>query len=592
MPEEVIPKSLLPEREGPDRERPDRERPERPDRKRPDRERPDRERPDRERPERPDRERPDRRGAVSVRRGAVSVRRAWRRLVSMRTALVLLFLLALAAVPGSLLPQRPLNPAKVQLYLATHGAWGRFLDRIGGFDVFGSVWFSAVYLLLFLSLIGCLIPRISVYAKAARAQPLPSPRHLSRMAEHARLTTALDPHTAAGRVRAALRPRWRVVVRDEVAAAGRPALAVSAEKGYSREAGNLLFHVSLMFALLFIALGQLYKYEGTIVLTEGDGFCNPGNYDSFTHGRWVDVGNIKRFCVDRLNQFTVTYRDDGSPAEFAADVTYTVGLSGAALHDVIRVNHPLRVQGDRVYLLNHGFAPTITVQRPGRAAIAYTNPFLPQDGFLLSEGAFKITGPDRVRNSDIGISGLFAPTPQVNAGILSSTAPQPHDPMLALRVYVGETGLGYGLPQSVYALDQRQIDNGKLKKVAARNLSVGDAIRLADGTAITYTGYKQWVSLQVSHDPTQYALLAAAVCMITGLLGSLAIRRRRLWVRITAAAAGDRSLVEVGGLARSDTGDFREEFLALVGILSTSVDADGNSDGSASESHAAASRRD
>src|SRR5919202_6870317 len=106
------------------------------------------------------------------------VRQLWRRLVSMRTALVLLFLLALASVPGSLLPQRPLNPPKVQQYLATHGAWGRFLDRIGAFDVFGSIWFSAVYLLLFASLIGCLIPRITVYARALRTRPLKAPRNL------------------------------------------------------------------------------------------------------------------------------------------------------------------------------------------------------------------------------------------------------------------------------------------------------------------------------------------------------------------------------------------------------------------------------
>ena len=115
----------------------------------------------------------------------------------MRTALVLLFLLALAAVPGSLLPQRPLNPPKVQAYIASHGAWGRFLDRIGAFDVFGSVWFSAVYLLLFASLVGCLVPRIAVYARALRARPLKAPRHLDRLAEHAALGTGLAPDEAA-----------------------------------------------------------------------------------------------------------------------------------------------------------------------------------------------------------------------------------------------------------------------------------------------------------------------------------------------------------------------------------------------------------
>src|SRR6266567_3639795 len=143
------------------------------------------------------------------------LRSAWRRLISMRTALVLLFLLALASVPGSLLPQRPLNPSKVQSYLSTHGAWGTFLDRIGAFDVFGSVWFAAIYLLLFGSLIGCLIPRIAVYAKALRAKPMRAPRNLSRLAEADRFSTAMSSAVAAQAARSALRPRWRSLVRDE-----------------------------------------------------------------------------------------------------------------------------------------------------------------------------------------------------------------------------------------------------------------------------------------------------------------------------------------------------------------------------------------
>src|ERR1700712_3379453 len=133
------------------------------------------------------------------------VRKAWRRLISMRTALVLLFLLALAAVPGSLLPQRPLNPAKVQNYLDTHGAWGRALNSIGAFDVFGSFWFAAVYLLLWVSLIGCIIPRIRVYARALRNKPLKAPKHLSRLPESGQFTSQLEPAAAAALVRSQLR---------------------------------------------------------------------------------------------------------------------------------------------------------------------------------------------------------------------------------------------------------------------------------------------------------------------------------------------------------------------------------------------------
>ncbi|HST47662.1 cytochrome c biogenesis protein ResB [Jatrophihabitans sp.] len=496
-------------------------------------------------------------------------RRLWRRLISMRTALVLLFLLALAAVPGSLLPQRPLNPPKVQAYIASHGAWGRFLDRIGAFDVFGSVWFSAVYLLLFASLIGCLIPRIAVYVRALRARPLKAPRHLDRLAEHATLGTGLAPDEAGMRISRTLRPRWRTEVRAEDSGA----VAVSAEKGYSREAGNLLFHVSLLAALVLIAAGRLLSYEGSIVVTEGSGFCNrPISYDTFSAGRLVQAGRLADFCIDRLEQFRASYRDDGTPAQFQARVSYSEGLDGTSRPHVIEVNHPLRLEGDRVYLLNHGYSPTVTITRPGRTPVTDTEPFLPEDDLLTSEGAFKLPGRDGTSDDDLGLSAIFAPTAVITGGVVSSISPVANAPVLAVLAYTGELNPG-GQPQSVYSLDAKQIAAGKLKQVAAQNLGLGESMRLPDGTVVRFDGYRQWANLQVSHDPSQTALLVAAVLMVLGLLGSLAVRRRRLWVRIAPPVPGARSVVSVGGLARNDSGNFTAEFTALVAQLSAALDA-------------------
>jgi cytochrome c biogenesis protein len=497
------------------------------------------------------------------------VRRAWRRLISMRTALVLLFLLALASVPGSLLPQRPLNPSKVQTYLDTHGAWGTFLDRIGAFDVFGSVWFAAIYLLLFASLIGCLIPRITVYAKALRAKPIRAPRNLTRLAENDQFATPLGRTEAAEAAGGELKRRWRSIERNEESGA----ITVSAEKGYSREAGNLLFHVALLVSLVLIAVGRLYHYEGSVVLTEGKGFCNNlVSYDSFRSGREVSTGSLAPFCVDTLNSFTAKYRDDGSPEQFKADITYSKGIDGQPQHDVITVNHPLRIEGDRIYLINHGFSPTVTVVRPDGRRITQTAAFLPQDGNLTSEGALSFQGPGD--NHDIGIEGLFAPTPvEQSAGVITSAAPQAKDPILAVFVYTGQLNPG-GVPQSVYSLNQEQIANGKLTKVGAKNLKVGDSLILPDGTRVTFDGFKQWASMQVSHDPTQGMLLIAAVLMVVGLLGSLAIRRRRLWLRLTTDESGTRTLVEVGGLARNDSGNFTDEFAAVAERLRVALHAD------------------
>jgi cytochrome c biogenesis protein len=101
----------------------------------------------------------------------------WKQLTSMRTALILLFLLAVASIPGTVLPQRGINPIKVNQYLADNPTVGPILDRLGFFDVFGSPWFSAVYLLLFISLIGCVIPRVRVHWRAMMAPPPAAPRN-------------------------------------------------------------------------------------------------------------------------------------------------------------------------------------------------------------------------------------------------------------------------------------------------------------------------------------------------------------------------------------------------------------------------------
>src|SRR3954452_114913 len=90
----------------------------------------------------------------------------WRQLTSMRTALLLLTLLALAAIPGTLLPQRGLNPVRVNDYLADHPKLGPLLDKLSLFDVFAAPWFAAIYLLLFVSLVGCLVPRIRLHVRA------------------------------------------------------------------------------------------------------------------------------------------------------------------------------------------------------------------------------------------------------------------------------------------------------------------------------------------------------------------------------------------------------------------------------------------
>jgi cytochrome c biogenesis protein len=497
-----------------------------------------------------------------------TVRRGWRRLTSMRTALVLLFLLALAAIPGSLLPQRPLNQSKVDRYFSNHPSLAPLLDRLGFFDVFASPWFGAIYLLLFISLIGCLVPRIRLHARALRTPPPRAPRNLDRLPQSMTLTVDGSPGDAASRVPDAL-GRWRVVTRDEPDGA----VAASAEKGYLRETGNLIFHVALTVLLAGIALGRIWGYQGTVLVEEGSGFCNSvALYDSFHAGRGVSDDSLAPFCVDRLNKFTATYDPDGTPSEFRADITYSTVVNGSERRYPLEVNKPLRIEGARIYLVSHGFSPRFTVRTPsGQEFRDVSAPFLPQDGQLLSEGVLKL--PD-ARPSQLGIAGLFAPTAVTGPDrVMRSASASPDAPAVAIFVYEGDLGVDSGRPQSVYSLDQNQIDRGVLKKVASATMIPGRSLRLNDGTVVTFNGYREWATIQVSHDPGQPVVLGAAAFIVIGLLLSLSVRRRRIWLRFTPArdtarddwgADSRHTLVAVGGLARSNAGNFTTEFARLT----------------------------
>src|SRR5579859_4588539 len=128
--------------------------------------------------------------------GADWPRWLWRQLTSMRTALILLFLLALGSIPGSVLPQEGVDPAGVQQYYASHPALAPWFNRLGLFNVFASPWFAAIYLLLFASLVGCVVPRTFRLIGSARTPPPRAPRNLRRLPQSVSYETALPPAAA------------------------------------------------------------------------------------------------------------------------------------------------------------------------------------------------------------------------------------------------------------------------------------------------------------------------------------------------------------------------------------------------------------
>jgi len=490
---------------------------------------------------------------------------AWRQLTSMRTALVLLFLLALAAVPGSLVPQRSIDAARAAQFADQHPTLAPWYDRLSLFSVYSSPWFAATYLLLFVSLVGCVLPRSRQHLRAVLSRPPRAPKHLGRLPFHETATVDGGADVVLERARAALRDRrFRVEVAEG---------SVAAEKGYLRETGNLVFHLALLLLLVAVAIGHLAGYKANVLVVEGEAFSNTVSaYDTWTPGPLADEGSLAPFTV-ALQNLRVRYQRDGmqagAPRDFQAHVRYSSDPDSPEKSYDLRVNHPLKVDGVKVFLLGNGYAPVFTVRNKDGEVVSHGPvPFLPRDGNNTSTGVVKVTGT----SPQIGFDGLFLPTAVIDENGPHSVYPGLTLPRALLSVYRGDLGVDSGTPQSVYSLQK-----GGLTQVRGENgrklvvgLAPGTSATLPSGETITMDGVRRWASLQVARDPGTGPALGAALLALAGLMASLFVRRRRVWVRV-APQEGGRTLVEVAGLARTEgeggegLADELRELLAEIG---------------------------
>ncbi|MBM3688861.1 MAG: cytochrome c biogenesis protein ResB [Actinobacteria bacterium] len=484
------------------------------------------------------------------------LRWCWRQLTSMRIALILLFLLAIASIPGTVLPQRGLDPIRVTDWIEGNPTWGPLLDRLGFFDVYAAPWFAAIYLLLFISVIGCVIPRTRIHWRAMRATPPPPPRFLDRMPGFRTWTTCAREAEVLDKAEADLRARrWRV---------DRGPCWVAAEKGYLRETGNLLFHAALIALLVSIAYGALFGWRGNVIVREGTGFSDTlTQYDAWGGGRLVSPDNLPPFSFT-LDDFRVDFERSaaqrGAPRMFEADLSVRPEPGAPTEAVMVRVNEPFSVDGAKVFLVGHGYAPVLELRDAlGRVVHQDGVVFLPQDGNFTSTGVLK--SPDATPS--LGFQGLFLPTAAVDdVRGPHSIFPAPDDPAVFLSAWAGDLGLDSGVPQSVYALKTEG-----MTQLGLEALRPGQSWDLPGGNGtIAFVGLERWASFQIAHDPGKEPALISAMVALLGLMMSLFIRRRRVWVRVADEGAGV-TLVTTAGLMRSDEGEVSEDVDAAAQAL-------------------------
>ncbi len=471
------------------------------------------------------------------------VRYFWRQLTSMRTALILLLLLALAAIPGSLIPQNAQNPMAVSDYFEKHKTLATWFERLSLFDVYSSPWFSAIYILLFVSLIGCVLPRSFEHFQASRALPPKTPKNLVRM-EHFQswAATGNELEIAKSWFKA---NRFRVLANEE---------SISAEKGYLRETGNLFFHISLILVLIGVLIGGLFGVRGSAILSQGERFVNNAtSYDTISFGQISKENSLPPFTI-KVDKFVAKYNTlTSAPEDYTLYVTTVAEPGATPKQQIVKVNSPLTFGSTRVYLQANGYSPIVTVQdKAGNVTFQGPVPFLPQDANLRSIGAIKVPDGD----PQLGFVSSFVPTYARGADKSAiSVFPEALDPKLLFSIWQGDLGLDSGVPQSVY-----RIDTTNMKQIALDSLKPGEYLKFSEGT-ISFESVVPWVNLQIVSDPGKSYSLIGGIVAILGLLASLFTRRRRIWIRVINGE------VQVAGLAKNSAPGLAVEMSEFVAKL-------------------------
>src|SRR3990170_2359829 len=483
---------------------------------------------------------------------------AWRTLRSMRTALVLLLLVALAAVAGSLVPQVGVAEARIAAMFRDHPLRARIYDQLGLFDVYGSWWFTLLYVLLLVSLGACLLPRTRALLRNLRTKPPPA-RELEGMRHFAEVAIASDPDRAIVDARRVLR---RHLFRVN-GANGRPSLA--ADKGLAREAGSLLFHWSFFLLLVGIVWGKGTGFTGTAVVVEGQRWVEAhSNFDgTVREGRFF--GEDHSGVQLQVEEFRATYRPTGQPEDFVT-VAKLHEADGSFVRDVeIRVNEPAELDGVRFYQFGYGWAPVVEVERDGEPVAS--GPIVctqrtPPEGVSRLQVPWDCVLKLPSLRPQVGLAFVLWPDSRALYSLLETGAAMPmltsFAPVMTYTAYEGDLGLV--VPQRSTVLD-----TSAMREVGRGAIGAGETLDLGDGVSMRFTDLREYTVLQVSRDRGLWIVLAAAILVLVGLLPALYTSRRKLWITAEADAGG--TVLKVGGFALQRRSQFEEEFSRLVAEL-------------------------
>ncbi len=417
--------------------------------------------------------------------------RVWRFFISMRTGLWLILGLGVLSLAGTLLEQVPAavkaDPAAYTQWVdgvsSKYGGWTSVINALGLFSVFSSYWFKGLVLLLVTSVLACSINRAPKLWKIATH---PRPSMGETFFHHAPLRADVvvpeDAAAALQDVRAVLhKHHFRVIDQPEDEGDN-----LYADRFRWGPFGTVIAHVSFVVILLGFFLSATTGFKD-------QSFVAPV-------GQKVAVGHGSGLTLE-AKSFTETDYPNGMPKDYAADLVLYKGDTQVQ-RQVVRVNHPMKVDGIWFYQSSFGVAASMVVKDGAGKELVSTSPAL----FDSSDGQHSF--------------GSFA------------------IPSQGLTVFVVQAASGQVDPNIKAGQVQLEIHKaGQDTPIAVQVISQGKPTTV-QGLSYTFVRNRQFTGLIVARDPGATFVWVGSVLFIIGLVLVFFFPHRRIWVRAVPAAEG------------------------------------------------------
>ena len=440
-------------------------------------------------------------------------------LSSIKLTIILLIIIAVASIIGTIIPQQyeggesfqHLSPGLVKVF-----------NSLQLFDLYHSIWFIILMVLLSINLIVCSLNRLPASWKLFSTTPSPDrKKHFENLSSDSVLFIEKNQKEVSDSVEKLLKRKYKKIRRKDADST----TFFYGQKGAYSNFGVYIIHLSILIIIAGAIIGSLLGFEAFVNIPEGE---------SINTVHLVRQKGMKKldFTV-RCDKFTISFYDNGMPKEYRSNLSF-LRDDNVILQGPLLVNHPITFDEIRFYQASYGATPGsqahITVVRENNQES--TIKVKERNSFYLKENNTKVN------------------VVRIEKNFMSM------GPAVLLHIQTPEGTVRIWTFKHIEKMRERI--PGLFKKVPTFNPGRYKPyyFTLSRIESNYYTG------LQLSHDPGVVIVAIGSLFVILGLFITFFSSHKRIWVRVDDHEGKRR--VSVGATSNKDPVGLKREISHLL----------------------------